>query len=66
MDAGAREMRQAAEQLRDPGFRAEQIRENAERGETVTDEELRAMIPRLLEQADQMEAQADQLRSREL
>lgn len=66
MDAGAREMRQAAERLRDPSFRAEQIRENAERGRTITDQELRDMIPRLIEQAAQMEAQAGQLRAREL
>lgn len=64
MIAGAQEMRRSADRLRDPAFRAEQIRENAARGNTVTDEELRALIPRLTEQAAEMEAQAERLRSR--
>jgi len=62
MVAGARQMRETSVRLRDPAFRATQIAEARERGETVTDAELQALSPRLAEQADELERRAVELR----
>ncbi|PHY20747.1 M56 family metallopeptidase [Caulobacter sp. BP25] len=64
MRAGARQMREEAHRLRDPAYRAQQIAENRARGQTVTDEELKAVARRLPAQADEMERQADRLEKR--
>lgn len=64
MRAGARQMREEAHRLRDPAYRAQQIAENRARGQTVTDEELKAVARRLPAQADEMERQADRLAER--
>lgn len=64
MLAGAREMREEAARLEDPAYRADQIARNRARGEIVTDAELRALAPRLREQADAMERQAAEMRAR--
>lgn len=61
MRRGADEMRREARRLRDPAYRAEQIRKNRERGSEVTDAELRALADRLPGQADELDAQADRL-----
>ena len=54
MEAGAREMDETAEKLRSPQFRAEQIARAARRGETVTDAQLIAAIPKLHEGAEKL------------
>jgi beta-lactamase regulating signal transducer with metallopeptidase domain len=64
MRRGAEDMRRESRRLNDPEYRARQIRENAERGNTVTDAELRALAPRLLRQADELDQRADELASR--
>lgn len=63
MLAGARQMREEAARLEDPAYRADQIARNRARGQTVTDAELRALAPRLREQADVMERQAAEMRA---
>ena len=63
MLVGARQMREEATRLEDPAYRAEQIARNRERGEVVTDAELRALAPRLREQADAMERRAAEMRA---
>lgn len=64
MRQGAEDMRRESRRLNDPEYRARQIRENAERGHTVTDAELRALAPRLLRQADELEQRANELAAR--
>lgn len=64
MRRGATQMREESRRLGDADYRARQIRENAERGNTVTDAELRALAPRLLRQADELERNADELAAR--
>ena len=61
MRQGARQMREESRRLRDPAYRARQIEENRERGHTVTDAELVALAPRLAQQADDLEDQAERL-----
>ncbi len=61
MRRGAENTRREGRRLADPAYRAEQIAENAERGNIVTDEELRVLGPRLIEQADDLERQAEDL-----
>lgn len=64
MRRGATRMREESRRLGDADYRARLIRENAERGNTVTDAELRAMAPRMLRQAAEMERRADELAAR--
>lgn len=64
MRAGARQMREEAARLRDPAYRAQQIAENRARGQTVTDEELKALSRSLPGKADNLERQAEQLEER--
>lgn len=64
MRAGARQMREEAARLEDPAYRAKQIANNRARGQTVTDEELKAVARRMPAQADEMERQADRLERR--
>ena len=64
MRAGARQLREEAARLRDPAYRAQQIADNRARGQTVTDEELKAVARRMPAQADEMERQADRLERR--
>lgn len=61
MRRGADEMRREARRLQDPAHRAEVIAENRERGNEVTDQELRELSPRLMRQADELDRQADRL-----
>lgn len=61
MRAGADQMREEARRLRDADYRARVIAENRERGQTVTDEDLRDLSPRLMQQADDLDRQADAL-----
>lgn len=58
MLAGARQMREEATRLEDPDYRSEQIARSRARGQTVTDAELRALAPRLRQQADELERRA--------
>lgn len=64
MRAGARQMREEAARLRDPAYRAKQIADNRARGETVTDEELKALSRSLPGKAEDLERQADRLEER--
>lgn len=64
MRAGARQMREEAHRLRDPAYRAQQIAENRARGQTVTDEELKAVARRLPGEADKLDREADRLAQR--
>ncbi|MDR7232125.1 beta-lactamase regulating signal transducer with metallopeptidase domain [Caulobacter sp. BE264] len=64
MRAGARQMREEAQRLRDPAYRAQQIAENRARGQTVTDEELKALCRRLPGEADNLDREADRLAQR--
>ncbi|OYX03581.1 MAG: peptidase M56 [Caulobacter vibrioides] len=64
MRAGARQMREEAHRLRDPAYRAQQIAENRARGQTVTDEELKALSRRLPGEADNLDREADRLAQR--
>jgi beta-lactamase regulating signal transducer with metallopeptidase domain len=64
MRAGARQMREEAARLRDPAYRAKQIADNRARGQTVTDEELKALSRSLPSKADDLERQADRLEER--
>lgn len=61
MRRGAEDMRREARRLQDPAHRAEVIAENRERGNEVTDQELRELSPRLMRQADELDRQADRL-----
>lgn len=63
MERGARQMREEAVRLRDPAYRARQIEKNRDRGEEVTDAELRDLAARLPGQADELEASARRLRA---
>jgi beta-lactamase regulating signal transducer with metallopeptidase domain len=64
MRAGARQMREEADRLRDPAYRAQQIAENRARGQTVTDEELKALSRRLPGEADNLDREAERLAQR--
>lgn len=64
MRRGAEQLRQESRRLEDPSYRARQIRENAERGNTVTDAELRAAGRRMPGQAADMDRRADELEAR--
>ena len=64
MRAGARQMREEADRLRAPAYRAKQIAENRARGQTVTDEELKALSRRLPGEADNLDREADRLAQR--
>lgn len=64
MRAGARQMREEAVRLRDPAYRAKQIADNRARGQTVTDEELKALSRSLPSKADDLERDADRLEQR--
>jgi beta-lactamase regulating signal transducer with metallopeptidase domain len=63
MVRGAQQMRETAIKLRDPAYRAEQIEEARQRGETVTDQQLLDAIPGMLSGADEMEAGARTMRA---
>ena len=60
----ADDMRQEAVRLRDPAYRAQQIERNREQGNTVTDAELIALSPRLVERAAELDRRADELAAR--
>ena len=64
MRRGAEQLRQESRRLEDPAYRARQIRENAERGNTVTDAELQAAGRRMPAQAAEMERNAAELAAR--
>ena len=64
MRRGAEQLRQESRRLQDPTYRARQIRENAARGNTVTDAELQAAGRRMPGQAAEMERRADELEAR--
>ncbi|ADG11964.1 peptidase M56 [Caulobacter segnis] len=64
MRAGARQMREEATRLRDPAYRTKQIADNRARGQTVTDEELKALCRSLPGKAEDLERRADQLEER--
>jgi beta-lactamase regulating signal transducer with metallopeptidase domain len=64
MRAGARQMREEAARLRDPTYRAKQIADNRARGQTVTDEELKALSRSLPGKAEDLERRADRLEER--
>lgn len=57
-------MRQEAVRLRDPAYRAQQIASNRERGTKVTDAELIALSPRLMERAEDLDRRAVELAER--
>ena len=61
MHRGAENMRQEAVRLRDPAYRAQQIASNRERGTKVTDAELIALSPTLMERAAEMDRNADEM-----
>ncbi len=64
MRRGAEQLRQESRRLQDPAYRARQIRENAARGNAVTDAELIAAGRRMPGQAAEMEQNADELAAR--
>ncbi|MBX3475982.1 MAG: hypothetical protein KF910_00060 [Brevundimonas sp.] len=64
MIEAAATMRQEADRLSDPAYRAEQIERDRARGHTVTEQQLLDAIPKLRNSADRMEAQAARLRDR--
>ncbi|MFC5342434.1 M56 family metallopeptidase [Brevundimonas staleyi] len=64
MRRGAEQLRQESRRLEDPAYRARQIRENAARGNTVTDAELQAAGRRMPGRAAEMERRADELEAR--
>jgi len=64
MRRGAEQLRQESRRLEDPAYRAQQIRENAARGNTVTDAELQAAGRRMPGQAADMERRAVELAAR--
>lgn len=64
MRRGAKQMREEGQRLRDPAYRARQIAENRERGNIVTDEELRDLSEKLPEKANDLERRADELEAR--
>ena len=57
-------MRQEAARLRDPAYRAEQVAKNREQGNAVTDAELLALSPKLVERAAEMDRNADEMANR--
>ena len=57
-------MRQEAPRLRDPAYRAEQVAKNGEQGNAVTDAELLALSPKLVERAAEMDRNADEMANR--
>ena len=57
-------MRREAVRLRDPAYRAEQIARNREQGNIVTDAELIALGPKLVEQAADLDRRAEELAAR--
>ena len=61
MHRGAENMRQEAMRLRDPAYRVEVIARNRERGANVTDAELIALSPTLMERAAEMDRNADEM-----
>lgn len=64
MRRGAQQMREEAVRLHDPAYRAKQIAENRERGNIVTDEQLRDLADDLPGKAKDMEKRADELEAR--
>lgn len=64
MRHGAQQMREEAVRLHDPAYRAKQIAENRERGNIVTDQELRDLADRLPEKAKDLDRRADELEAR--
>jgi beta-lactamase regulating signal transducer with metallopeptidase domain len=62
MEQGARGMEAEADRLRSPAYRAEQIAKAARRGETVTDQELLELIPKLRHGAQGMRRGAENMR----
>lgn len=61
MRRGARQLREESLRLRDPAYRAREIERRRERGDVVTDEELRALSLSLPGHADIMERQAEHM-----
>lgn len=62
MEEGAREMDAAAEKLRDPDYREDQIARARRRGEVQTHQELLDAIPKLRDGADKLRASAERMR----
>ena len=63
MERGARAMDEAAEKLRSPQYRAEQIQRDARDGRRTTDAQLLAAIPKLHAGAEKLRAAAERMRS---
>lgn len=57
-------MREEAVRLRDPVYRAEQIARNREQGNIVTDADLIALSPKLVERAAELDRRAEELAAR--
>lgn len=57
-------MREEAVRLRDPAYRAEQIARNREQGNIVTDADLIALSPKLVERAAELDRPAEELAAR--
>jgi hypothetical protein len=57
-------MREEAVRLRDPAYRAEQIARNREQGNIVTDADLIALSPKLVERAAELDRRAEELAAR--
>ena len=64
MMKGASELRSEAEKLGDPAYRQQQIAVSAARGQTVTDAELQALIPKFKAKADELDQKARELQAR--
>lgn len=62
MESRAREIRQEAQRLRDPAYRAQQIARQRAHGRDVTDQQLLDAIPKMLNGADRMEQGAARMR----
>jgi len=63
MERGAQQMREESRRLRDPAYRAQVIERQRVAGHPVTDEDLRALSPKLARQAEELAAQSVQLRN---
>jgi hypothetical protein len=57
-------MREEAVRLRDPAYRAEQITRNRDQGNIVTDADLIALSPKLVERAAELDRRAEELAAR--
>jgi hypothetical protein len=63
VERGAQQLREESRRLRDPAYRAQVIERQRVNGNPVTDAELRALSPKLARQAEEMAAQAAQMRN---